>query len=315
MMTHPSSMKRSAFTLIELLVVIAIIAVLIGLLLPAVQKVREAAARTQSQNNLKQIGLAIQSYHDANKHLLNYYDNAVYNYSGGGYFSNGSTVGCWSFALLPFLEQQNMFQESYGPMQFQYSWYSYWYGNPTVYQASRVSGKLKVFMAPYDTTLVNAPAPTSYLYNGYLSNSLTLGLIKDGTSNTLSLAEGMADCGQSYNYSSPWYSYNETLSYVRSWNYDEWGSKYTSSFNISYNPFSYTYTFSGPTAGYFFDPPQVNAKPSNCYSYAPQAMASNQVVQVGLLDGSVRGVSTSISWYTFYSAMTPQGGEVLGNDW
>jgi prepilin-type N-terminal cleavage/methylation domain-containing protein len=96
MKTSPS--PRKGFTLIELLVVIAIIAVLIALLLPAIQKVREAANRSKCMNNLKQIGVACHNYHDLNGFIVP---------------TRLSRVGhaTWAVLLMPFLEQENLYRQ------------------------------------------------------------------------------------------------------------------------------------------------------------------------------------------------------------
>jgi len=172
------SSRRSAFTLIELLVVIAIIAILIGLLLPAVQKVREAAARMTCTNNLKQIGLAAHNYESAQSSLppgsFNQFPDRNGDESG---FSNDYTTGCNMLTvMLPYMEQDNLFR------QFNQQHFSenlpnkdgYLYGyfdtmpapdNDNAYKAAQ--NRIKTLICPSDTD--DAPTkgtPLFYVFTG-----------------------------------------------------------------------------------------------------------------------------------------------------
>ena len=136
--------RRFAFTLIELLVVIAIIAILIGLLLPAVQKVREAASRASCANNLKQLGLALHAYHDSNAQLPPGYTATVAYVDG----TNDTSPGwAWGAYILPYLEQGNLYAQ-YNLTQ-------------PVQNSAAIQTLVKTYLCPSDITPLTAFAITS----------------------------------------------------------------------------------------------------------------------------------------------------------
>lgn len=183
---------RNGFTLVEVLVVIAIIAILIGLLLPAVQKIRESARKTQCQNNLHQMGIALHDYHSAN----NVFPEGVHTpYDAHYYWS-------WMAMLLPYVEQQNVWNEG---QNFAETVNYYVWGNP---QNPAFGELVRIWECPADyRTLVTYDqvtgltiAFTAFLGNAgtdavsmdgilFQNSQISAQMILDGTSHTLMVGE------------------------------------------------------------------------------------------------------------------------------
>ena len=179
-MRYHRKFNQKGFTLIELLVVIAIIGILLGLLLPAVQKVRESASRTRCINNLKQIGLALHGYHDVNARLPSGQSPWTDPVTGLDVWNVTPFEGCWSFMvyILPYLEQESVYKKAkaYGSSAATaYSW-----NNPVSAQ------HMKTYNCPADSrgvlamTAAEAGTSVDQSLTGYLGNAGTTSISMDG---------------------------------------------------------------------------------------------------------------------------------------
>lgn len=323
--------KHPAFTLIELLVVLAIIAVLVGLLMSAVQKAREAAARAQSSNNLRQFLLAIHQC------------QALYGSlpPGFGYFPNGpqdptyrggtSGYGNVFFHLLPFIEQSNLYRSTAGPGDgpptspgLLYSAYGPVYPGVATYP-------LKIYQNPSDPsmsasgtiqgseTAVDGWGACGYAFNAQVFCTVEPGgsfldwwgaaeipvTFPDGASNTILFAEKFAVCGRpggEHSGANAWAeaSVEGTMPV----------------FSVSWFPSSGLPLGASPSTGSMthFQVRPLPYASDICHYWLPQSARAGGIL-VALADGSVRNIADGVSSASWWAACTPADGEILGNDW
>jgi type II secretory pathway pseudopilin PulG len=291
-----------------LLVVIAIIAILIGLLLPAVQKVREAAARSQCSNNLKQIGTAVHNYASTYGSHLPALTSSPVAPTWGNY------QGCILVSLLPFIEQESLYSIAIATPA------NTWDGSTTIGGATPYVRQqtVKTYLCPSDFTATSgwvATQPNVWKASSYAANyelfgrtrpggvadapQFNIGNIRDGTSNTVAFSDvyavtGATGGGTAWAYpgidftgligSDPGYLWVPAIANSRSFGANAYGI------------------------------PQIGPNQPQASKYYAQSGHTGQVL-VGLMDGSVRGVNGSISQPTWQAALLPGDGVTLGADW